>query len=498
VSAPPRNLASLLDGLATAPPELAGLVPTGLRLDSRAIEPGEAFIALAGQQRHGLDFAAVAATRGASCVLFEPPAPAAAPPPPLPALAVPGLRRHLGLIADRAYASPSRELTVVGVTGTNGKTSTVHLLAQALAGAGTDVATIGTLGSGRPQALVEGERTTPDVLSVHALLRRFVDAGVSHVAMEVSSHALDQGRVDHVAFAVAVFTNLSRDHLDYHGDMQAYGAAKARLFDWPGLAAAVVNSDDAFGRELAGRLRPGLRRLRFGLAPLADGGVPEFHAADVRTGGDGLAFTLHTPAGAAPVTSALLGRFNVGNLLGVAAVLHALDWPLPAIVSALAGVRGVPGRMQRHGGGDRPLVVVDYAHTPDALEQALASLREHTVGALHCLFGCGGERDAGKRPQMAAIAQRLADAVVVTDDNPRGEDGDAIVAAIMAGFGQPEAVAVERDRGRAIAAAVARAAPGDIVLVAGKGHEPYQEVAGVRLPFDDGAHVRAALAAWPC
>jgi UDP-N-acetylmuramoyl-L-alanyl-D-glutamate--2,6-diaminopimelate ligase len=499
MSAPLRNLADLLAGLAMPPPDLAGLVPTGLRLDSRAIEPGEAFVALAGQQRHGLDFAAAAAERGASCVLFEPPAPAAVhSAPPLPALAVPALRRHLGLIADRAYGSPSRQLTVVGVTGTNGKTSTVHLLAQALAGAGTDVATIGTLGSGRPGALVDGERTTPDVLSVHALLRRFVDAGISHVAMEVSSHALDQGRVDQVAFAVAVFSNLSRDHLDYHGDMQAYGAAKARLFDSPGLAAAVVNSDDAFGRELARTLRPSLRRLRFGLLPLADGGLPEFHAADVRTGSDGLGFTLVTPDGAAPVASALLGRFNVGNLLGVAAVLHALDWSLPAIAGALADLRGVPGRMQHHGGGDKPLVVVDYAHTPDALEQALASLRDHTAGRLICLFGCGGERDAGKRPQMAAIAQRLADAVIVTDDNPRGEDGDVIVADILAGFDDPAAITVERDRARAIAAGVAAATPGDIVLVAGKGHEPYQEIGGRRLPFDDSAHVLAALRARPC
>jgi UDP-N-acetylmuramoyl-L-alanyl-D-glutamate--2,6-diaminopimelate ligase len=497
MSAPPHTLAALLDGLATVPPALAGLVPTGLRLDSRAIEPGDVFVALAGQLRHGLEFADVAAARGARCVLFEPPAPDAAA-PPLPALAVPGLRGHLGIIADRAYASPSRELTVVGVTGTNGKTSTVHLLAQALAGAGTDVATIGTLGSGRPGALVEGERTTPDVLSVHALLRRFVDAGISHVAMEVSSHALDQGRVDQVAFAVAVFTNLSRDHLDYHGDMLAYGAAKARLFDWPGLAAAVVNSDDPFGRQLVQGLRPGIARLRFGLAPLPGGGVPEFHATDIHAGGDGLAFTLSTPAGTAAVASALLGRFNLGNLLGVAAVLHALGWPLPAIVRALAGARGVPGRMQRHGGGAKPLVVVDYAHTPDALDQALASLREHAAGRLLCVFGCGGERDAGKRPQMAAIAQRLADVVIVTDDNPRGEDGDAIVADILAGFDAPASARVERDRARAIAAAVAQARPGDIVLVAGKGHEPYQEVAGRRLPFDDSAQVQSALEAWPC
>lgn len=498
---PAVNLQQLLTGLATPAPELAGLVPAGLQLDSRLVQPGDAFIALAGGRSHGLEFAGQALARGACCVLHESPVPAGFDHPLAgwPAVAVPGLRRHLGTIADRAWHSPSRQLACIGVTGTNGKTSIVHLLAQCLAAAGVDVASIGTLGSGRPGALAPASHTTPDVLSVHARLRSFADAGISHVAMEVSSHALDQGRVDQVAFDTAVFSNLSRDHLDYHGDMAAYAAAKTRLFSWPGLANAIINSDDACGRALPAAVPAGVRVLRYGLQHHADGG-PEFSARDIVTRADGLRFTLVTPAGTTAIASRLLGRFNIANLLAVAACLHTLDWPLADIGPALAQLASAPGRMTRLGGGDRPLVVVDYAHTPDALAQALASLREHAGGRLHCVFGCGGERDAGKRPQMAAAAQAHADTILVTDDNPRHEDGDAIVAGILAGFDDAHRnrVRVERDRARAIAQAVAGAGADDIVLIAGKGHEPWQDIAGERRPFDDGRHARAALEAWSC
>jgi len=494
------TLQAILDGIADVPPALATIAPVGLRLDSRAIRPGDVFVALGGSRQHGAAFAGQALAGGAACMLYEAPIPVglAGPDTALPAIGIDALRSRLGVIADRAYRAPSRQLTTVGVTGTNGKTSTVHLLAQAMAAADIDVATIGTLGSGRPGQLAESERTTPDVLAVHALLRRFVDDGITHVAMEVSSHALDQGRVDGVSFAVAVFTNLSRDHLDYHGDMQAYGAAKEKLFAWPGLGAAVINTDDAFGRELATRVPDGVRILRCGSDRVGDQ-APEFQASDVATEFDGLRFVLTTPVGSLPVRSRLLGRFNIANLLGVAACLHALGWPLPRIAGALAALDSVPGRMNRYGGGARPLVVVDYAHTPDALEQALASLRDHVGdGRLHCVFGCGGERDAGKRPQMAAVAEAGADDVIVTDDNPRHEDGDAIVADILAGFARPAQVVVQRDRARAIGSAISAARPGDIVLIAGKGHEPYQDIGDRRLPFDDAAHVRAALEASPC
>lgn len=497
--APPPSLRELLDGIAVPPPSLSGLRLSGLRLDSRAIAPGEGFVALAGQRQHGLAFAEQALARGAECVMYELPTPDAFVDrlANWPSVGVSELRRHLGVIADRAYGMSSHQLSTIGVTGTNGKTSTVHLLAQALSGAKIEVATIGTLGSGRPGALIEGDRTTPDVLSVHALLRRFVNEGITHVAMEVSSHALDQGRVDNIAFAIAVFTNLSRDHLDYHGDMTAYGAAKAKLFAWPGLSAAVINTDDAFGHVLTAHVPAGVRLLRCGLMPLPHG-KPEFFASDVRTGFDGLRFVLHTPQGSAGVATRLLGRFNVSNLLGVAACLHALDWPLDRIIQALTASGSVPGRMNRYGGGDRPLVVVDYAHTPDALEQALRTLRDHVQGRLLCVFGCGGERDAGKRSQMGAVAEAGADCIIVTDDNPRGEDGDAIVAGILAGLARPDDALVERDRARAIRLAVAQAQAGDIVLIAGKGHEPYQEIAGRKRPFDDSAHARAALEVWSC
>ena len=352
----------------------------------------------------------------------------------VPTIWIDGLRERLGPIASRFFGDPSRALTVIGVTGTNGKTSTVHLLAQALHHAGHRVATVGTLGAGLVGEIVEGVRTTPDAIAVQGLLATFRDEGASHVAMEVSSHALDQGRVNAVAFDLAVFTNLTRDHLDYHGTMQAYGAAKERLFAWPGLDAAVINVDDAFGRALAARMHGDVALLRYGV----DRDDADLVARSIETGVAGLRFHLTTPWGEGEVATRLLGRFNVSNLLAVAACLGRLGFAFDAIRDALAILEPVSGRMNRIGGEARlPLVVVDYAHTPDALEQALTSLRAHTHGRLICVFGCGGERDAGKRPQMGAIAEALADRIIVTDDNPRGEDGDAIVAGIVAGLAHP-------------------------------------------------------------
>ncbi|MGH8030517.1 MAG: UDP-N-acetylmuramoyl-L-alanyl-D-glutamate--2,6-diaminopimelate ligase, partial [Arenimonas sp.] len=378
-----------------------------------------------------------------------------------------------------------------GVTGTNGKTSTVQLLAQAFALRGENTGSIGTLGAGLHGALVAGERTTPDVLEVHRLFAQMRDEGAKKVAMEVSSHALEQGRVDGVVFKVAVFTNLTRDHLDYHGTMEAYGDAKRRLFAWPGLEAAVVNLDDPFGARVLQAVAPGVRRI--GLSSR------DHPAANLRAGGAmltpaGLVFGLVEGGLVQPIESPLLGRFNIDNLLAVAGALRAHGWTLPEIGSVLPRLTPVAGRMSRVGGTEHsPLVVVDYAHTPDALEQSLASLREHTPGRLTCVFGCGGERDRGKRPLMAAIAERLANRVVVTDDNPRGEDGEAIVAEIRAGFENPGDVAFERNRLAAITLALADARPGDVVLVAGKGHEAYQDVAGTRHAFDDLTVARELL-----
>lgn len=487
------RLADLLSGLVDVPAALDVVVPR-LVADSRRLVEGDVFVALAGATTHGLRHAADVLAKGAAAILHDGEAPAdvvlddavAAR-----AIAVPGLRAALGGLADRAAGSPSAALRVVGVTGTNGKTSTVQLIAQALEHLGTPAGTIGTLGAGRVGRIVEGERTTPDVLSVHTLLARLRDDGARAVAMEVSSHALDQGRVDGVRFEVAVFSNLTRDHLDYHGTMDAYGAAKARLFAWPTLRGAVVNLDDDFGRALAARLP---EAIRWSVSANGDA------AARVRAEGlaltaDGLRFTLVENGERATIASPLLGRFNADNLLAVAGALRALGVTLEAVAAVLPTLEPVHGRMTRLGGGAKPLVVVDYAHTPDALQQALVSLRGHVHGALACVFGCGGERDRGKRPQMAAIAEAHADRVTVTDDNPRGEDGDAIVADILAGFREPARHAVVRDRRAAIRAAVTAARPGDVVLLAGKGHEPYQEIAGVKHAFDDVAEARAALEA---
>ncbi len=382
-------------------------------------------------------------------------------------------------------------MRVIGVTGTNGKTSCVQLLAQALTLLGHRAASIGTLGSGVHGQLHEGERTTPDAISVQALLAKFRDTDVTHVAMEVSSHALVQGRVGAVDFEVAAFTNLTRDHLDYHGSMEAYGAAKARLFAWPGLKAAVINSDDGFGRELAAQLPPGVRALRFSTN---DDNAMEIAASNIVTSAGGLAFQLRSPWGVRQITSQLLGHFNVDNLLTVIGCLGALGESFERIVKVVELLQPVHGRMNRLGGlRGLPLVVVDYAHTPDALEQTLSVLRAHCAGKLLCVFGCGGERDAGKRPLMGAIAARLADVAIVTDDNPRGEDGDAIVAQIVAGMTAAAAMTVERDRAAAIAGALALAHAGDVVLIAGKGHETYQDGAAGRRPFDDLAVAHALL-----
>ena len=475
------RLSALLQGEPALPAGFDPLV-RGLGADSRALAEGDAFVALAGATTHGLRHLPQARAAGVAAILFEPPAPPDATLPPN-AIAVPRLRARQGELADRFHGAPSHALTVAGVTGTNGKTSTVQLLAQALSLRGTVAGTIGTLGAGLHGRLEAGERTTPDVISVHRLLAKMRDAGATHVAMEVSSHALAQGRVDAVAFRVAVFTNLTRDHLDFHGTMQAYGAAKAMLFAWPTLQAVVVNLDDPFGPGLLADATPGARRI--GLTSRGTAGAA-LRAERVALTPAGVEFQLVENGHACAVASPLLGRFNVDNLLAVAGALRALDWSLQDIAATLPRLTPVGGRMSRVGGtGGRPLVVIDYAHTPDALQQALAGLREHTPGRLTCVFGCGGERDAGKRPLMAAIAQAGADRVIVTDDNPRGEDGDRIVADILAGFVDAARVTVLRDRRAAIAEALRDAGAGDIVLVAGKGHEPYQEVAGVRHPFDD-------------
>jgi UDP-N-acetylmuramoyl-L-alanyl-D-glutamate--2,6-diaminopimelate ligase len=473
-------LAELMDASLAHDPEISGIT-----LDSRAVQQGWLFIAVPGARTDGRAYIAGAYSRGAAAVVyemdgFEPDARSAN------AIGVRALRQHIGAIADRFYGTPSRKLKVVGVTGTNGKTTTTHLLAQVLDRPDARCGLIGTLGSGFPGQLDPSVHTTPDVVSVQRLMAEFVAAGAKAVCMEVSSHALDQARVAGVAFDIAVFTNLTRDHLDYHGDMDAYAAAKARLFDFPHLKAAVINQDDAFGRELIERARRRTQVLSFGLC----GG--DVQALSVKTSLDGLALTVVTPHGETPLRSPLLGRFNAANLLAVLAVLLVAGVPLTEAANALAHAQPVAGRMERFGGSTgRPLVVVDYAHTPDALEKVLQALREHTPGKLVCVFGCGGDRDRGKRPQMGRIAEQLADVVILTNDNPRHEDPVSIINEIASGMQTtPSAVP---DRVQAIRAALSEARVGDIVLVAGKGHEDYQQVGDRRLAYSDRDTVRALL-----
>lgn len=448
------------------------------------------FIALAGANTHGLKFAKHAQEVGVAAILYETPAPDGFV-ETANTIAVPDLRKKGGLIASRFFGKPSEQLQMFGVTGTNGKTSTVQLIAQALSLNGVVAGTIGTLGSGLYGALTEGERTTPDVIAVHGFLADMRDAGASHVAMEVSSHALEQGRVDAVAFDVAVFTNLTRDHLDYHGTMEAYGEAKAKLFAWPTLSTVVINFDDVYSETLIRTLSGEVTLISLSSRGHA---AANLHARNVCLNADGISFDLCRGEKAMAVKSPLLGRFNVDNLLAAAGSLLALDWPLEKIAEILSRLSPVGGRMSRVGGTNgKPLVVVDYAHTPDALEQALENLRSHTEGKLICVFGCGGDRDKGKRPEMAAIAEQSADIVIVTDDNPRTEDGDAIILDIQAGFSNPARASVRRDRAVAIAEAIQQAQGNDVVLIAGKGHESYQEINGIKTPFDDLVQARQCL-----
>jgi len=472
---------------------------TALAMDSRRASPGALFLACRGGAQHGLDFAEAAVRAGAVAIAAEPDAawPSArldelAARLGVPVVAVPALGAMAGEVAARFHGRPGDRLRLIGVTGTNGKTTVTQYLARALA-ADTRCAVIGTLGVGFPDALRPTTHTTPDAAALQSMLAALVDDGARAVAMEVSSHALHQQRVAGLRFDTAVFTNLTRDHLDYHQTMEAYAEAKARLFRAPGLRLAVVNTDDAFGLALFGETVRRVPVLAYGLD-----GVPaqaeRFVAAErVVTDVAGLRLHVRSSWGEGELVSPLLGRFNAANLLAVLAVLLEAGVPMADALARLATLPTVAGRMERLGGGDQPLVVVDYAHTPDALTQVLGALRAHCRGRLLCVFGCGGERDTGKRPQMGEVAETLADRVIVTDDNPRREDGDAIVAQILAGLNEPARAVVERNRARAIAMAIVDAVPGDIVLVAGKGHEDYQQTGELKLPFSDRAVVQQLL-----
>jgi UDP-N-acetylmuramoyl-L-alanyl-D-glutamate--2,6-diaminopimelate ligase len=462
-----------------------------LTLDSRNVRPGDLFLAVPGNKVDGRAHIADALKRGAAAVAYEVDGATVLPMTDVPLIPVKGLIAQLSDIAGRFYGEPSRLVNLVGVTGTNGKTSITQLVAQALDALGEHCGLIGTLGTGFHGALQSGRLTTPDPIAVQSTLYDLKKAGAHAVAMEVSSHALDQGRVAALDFDIAVLSNLSRDHLDYHGSMQAYAAAKARLFAWPGLKCRVLNLDDAFGRELAEQAHDS-RLITYSLSDAS----ATLCCRDAHFDDHGVRATLVTAHGEYSLRSQLLGRFNLSNVLAAVGVLMGMAYPLDDILKAMRNVEGPVGRMQRLGGGSKPLVVVDYAHTPDALDQVLQALRPHAKGQLLCLFGCGGDRDSGKRPLMAQVAERLADRVLVTDDNPRSEDPLRIFDDIRAGFSSAANATFVAGRGAAIAQLIASASLDDVVVLAGKGHEDYQEIDGERQPFSDLQQAEQALAIW--
>ncbi len=479
------KLDDLIDGIAADAPaiDMAGLV-----LDSRELEKGDVFIALAGARRHGLEYARQVAEKGACAILYAPEDEgdrlAVALRLDIPLVRIENLNLELAGIVARFYGHPARHLQVIGLTGTNGKTSCSQFLAQML----PDSAVIGTLGWGAWGNLRTTINTTPDALALQKMLSRLHKDGVRRLAMEVSSHGLEQGRVSGVAFNGAVFTNLSRDHLDYHGSMEAYFQAKLQLFKRPELEFAVINLDDAYSGRIIEALSPRVALWTFSRHEQK----ATVHARDVRLMATGLSFEVCHGEEKENVHCGLYGDFNADNLLAVITTMLAMGFSLSDAVAAIPGLQTVPGRMQRFGGGDEPLVFVDYAHTPDALEKALSALKQHRHRRLSVVFGCGGDRDRGKRAQMGQVACKLADEVMLTDDNPRTENPDGIIQDILEGCDK-DRVNVTRNRNKAIETAITSAASGDCLLVAGKGHEDYQEINDVKHPFSDQKVVEKAL-----
>jgi len=493
---------ALLQGWVAIEPQ-ADRTLNGLSLDSREVQDGDLFLACRGLTVDGAEFIDAAIERGAAAVLWQPHPGAQALPltyrsapggQHVPVVAMADLKSQVGFIAHRFYGQPSAAMFTVGITGTNGKTSVSQFLADCL-NQDAPAGVIGTLGHGLYGALEPSNHTTPDAVLVHRWLAQMREQGAASVAMEVSSHALDQGRIHGVELDCGVFTNLSRDHLDYHGDMTHYGEAKRSLFAQPGMRYAVMNGDDAQLVELLRDLPASLQVWRYGLQPGADYQV---RGEQLKLSRHGINLQVVTPAGRGQLKSPLLGCFNASNLLAVLSVLLLHGIALETALMRLSNVPPVAGRMETFGGESQPLVVVDYAHTPDALQQVLQAVRDHVAAEakLICVFGCGGDRDQGKRALMGAIAEQFADRVILTNDNPRDENAHDIIQDIQEGIKNPDAVYLQRDRRAAIADAIRHAGAQDIVVIAGKGHERWQLIAGQKLPFSDAAEVQQQLGAW--
>ena len=484
-----RLLTELLDGLVDASDaQLSDLVVTGVAIDTRLMQPGNLFIAMVGERVDGRDFISQAITLGAVAVVVSEKL-TEEKSYSIPVVYIEGVSRQLSEIAGRFYGHPSSELPVLAVTGTNGKTSCTQFMMQLLNGVKKSCGVLGTLGIGVDGDFENSINTTPDAISVQKHIAQWRDDNVDCVAMEVSSHGLEQGRVEALAIDVAVFTNLSRDHLDYHGDMESYGAAKARLFHWPYLKAVVLNADDMFSARIQKNISQSQKIITYSLSDSAADVVAEA----IQYGTTGMSAVIKSPWGRAVLNCSLLGDFNLSNLLAAISGLSVLGHSFSELVAAAENIKPVTGRMELITLSDVS-VVVDYSHTPDALEKALKALRIHTSSQLHCVFGCGGDRDQGKRPLMGGVAERLADVVWLTSDNPRHEPIDDILAQVKSGINvNSSKVYVEADRATAIERAVLSAKPGDVILLAGKGHEDYQQLGDKRLPFNDAVQARLAL-----
>lgn len=468
--------------------------------DSREIRPGidAVFFAYEGDSSDGRNFIGKAIENGARAVVYESSDFEWNPDWKVDHLGIAGLKANAGPIADAWYGSPARSMTIIAVTGTNGKTSTTQWIAQALSRLGKKTAVIGTLGvsvfeNGENGTSEETGYTTPDQIQLQRILAGLHSRDVKCVAIEASSIGIDQGRLNGLAIDIALFTNFTRDHLDYHRDMASYKAAKRRLFDWKGLKHAILNLDDAMGRELATELASKMALTGYSINDVtAD--IPVLRAVDIRNRTHGDEFRIESSYGTSKIRTQLIGRFNVSNVLGVLGVLLADGVKWDDAIQSLSSLAAPPGRMQQMGGKDAPLVVIDFAHTPDALEKGLSTLRHVASdrnGKLWCVFGCGGDRDHGKRPEMGEKAES-ADVVIVTSDNPRSEDPKKIMEEIVSGMSK-DPIQVE-DRATAILTAVKQASKNDVIFLAGKGHETYQEVKGVKRPFADADHVALALA----
>lgn len=462
---------------------------SGLALDSRRINVGDVFIALNGAQQHGVEYAIQAVKQGAVAVIYEPEGLLQLPEIDVECVAVPHLADFLGVIAARFYGKPSEKLAVIGITGTNGKTTCSQLIAQVL----PDCGVIGTLGWGEFGQLLPTANTTPDALAMQSMLYQFVQQNKQAVAVEVSSHGLQQGRVNGVEFTGAVFTNISRDHLDYHGSMEQYLKAKLALFKVPSLQFAVVNLDDANSSDVLQVLDDAVSRWTFSTQGKTLANAQSLIAEKIRYSNSGIDFELRLGQTITPAHTPIVGEFNLENVLAVLAILLAMNIPLQPAIASLERLKAIVGRMEKFGGDDKPTVLVDYAHTPDALEKVLKVAKNDQQ--LSVVFGCGGNRDQGKRPEMGRIAEIWADRVIITDDNPRYELADEIIEQILVGC-RTDKITVINDRAAAITTAIQQANKGDCVVIAGKGHEDYQEINGVKWSFSDQKIVEQALATW--